>query len=78
MTHSIQKTDTRLGFGRDRLIIKSFASADAMHRFLNAQYDNAWQETHSSHADKKAGTYAFAGGKWHNVRKLDAMSLAHI
>ncbi len=78
MVFIIQKTDSRLGLGRDRLIIKSFASADAMHRFLNAQYDNAWNEAHSSHADKKAGTYAFAGGTWRNVRKLDAMSLAHI
>lgn len=60
----------------ERLVIKSFKYADDMHKFLNTG-DNAlrWRE---SSKGLKAGTYAFAGGKWHNVKRLDACMLAHI
>ena len=79
MSAAAQTIQPRVDFRRgDRLIIKTFKDADTMHRFLNSQYDNRWTERHASHADKKAGTYAFAGGQWHNVSKLDASALAHI
>jgi hypothetical protein len=74
MSHYARKFDNRLGFGRERLTIKAFPTNDALHRFLNTQ-GNEWGV---SGYGLKAGTYAMAGGKWHNVRKLDAMTLAHV
>lgn len=61
---------------KERLTIKGFADSSAMHKFL-CTGDNAlrWRE---SSKDLKAGTYAFAGGRWHNVKTLDASTLAHI
>lgn len=61
---------------KERLKIKSFNSSDAMHKFLNTG-DNAlhWKV---SNKGLKAGTYAYAGGQWHNVKNLDASILAHI
>ena len=60
----------------ERLHIKAFKSSDAMHKFLNHE-DNAlfWKE---SKRGLKAGIYAFAGGNWHNTKKLDPSILAHI
>lgn len=60
---------------KERMRIKSFKSSDAMHTFLNKQYDNHWKE--SKHM-LKSGLYACAGGQWHNVKSLDASALAHI
>lgn len=61
---------------KERLTIKAFPDRTAMFTFL-AKGDNSlrWRE---SNKDLKAGTYAFAGGKWHNVKNLDAGLLAHI
>jgi len=61
---------------KERKIVKAFADRDAMHRFL-ATGDNAlrWRE-HTQ--GLKAGTYAYAGGQWHNVKHLDASVLAHV
>lgn len=60
----------------ERLDVKAFRDREAMFKFL-ATGDNAlrWKE---SARGFKAGTYAFAGGKWHNVKSLDATLLAHI
>lgn len=60
----------------ERLTIKSFKHSCDMHKFLSTG-DNAlrWRE---SSKGLKAGTYAFAGGQWHNVKSLDASVLAHI
>jgi hypothetical protein len=78
MKTNIQKT-VRTGNGfKERLHIKSFATADAAHGFLNKQFDNLWSIARPEHSDKKAGIYAFAGGQWHNVRSLDSTVLAHI
>lgn len=60
---------------RDRLTIKTFLYRDDMHRFLARQEDNSWRE---SLLGLKAGTYARAGGCWHNVRSLDHSLLAHV
>ena len=76
--HTIRKT-VKVGTG--------FKTSDAMHNFLNAQSDNTWVVTSEPDyygafnpdlAVLKPGTYAYAGGKWHNVKTLDACMLAHI
>lgn len=61
---------------KERLMVRAFPDNSAMHRFLDTG-DNAlrWRECTKG---LKAGTYAFAGGKWHNVKTLDPMLLAHI
>jgi hypothetical protein len=65
----------RLG---NRLIVRGFKTNEDMHRFLNTG-DNAapgkWRE---STKGLKPGTYAYAGGQWHNVKNLDVSALAHI
>ena len=78
----------RTGNGfKERLIIKGFKTSNAMYAFLGQQFDNSW--TVNSEPDYygnfkpelaalKPGTYAFAGGKYHNVKSLDATALAHI
>lgn len=59
----------------NRLVIRRFADANAAHRFLNTGSNgNTWK---ISDRGLKAGTYAFAGGRWHNVRALDPSALAH-
>ena len=60
---------------RDRLTVRGFRSSDAMHKFLNSQLDNRWCEYTG---DLKPGTYARAGGEWHNVKTLDVSVLAHV
>lgn len=70
----------------DRLTIKGFKTLDAMHAFLNKQTDNKWSVNNGTGgivdadtvAALKPGVYAYAGGKWHNVKHLDASVLAHI
>ncbi len=73
--YRFQKTGN--GF-KERLIVKCFPYQDNMYKFLSTA-DNAlfWKEV-SGDKPSKAGTYAFAGGKWHNVKKLDLTLLSHI
>ena len=61
---------------RARIIIKSFKTNDAMHKFLNSQYDNKWSE--ATGEIEKPGTYAFVGGNWRNIKELDPCLLAHV
>ena len=85
--HTLRKTQ-RTGNGfKERLIIKGFKHADDMNKFLSSQSNNEWTinsepEYHGSFkpelAALKPGTYAFAGGKYYNVKSLDASILAHI
>lgn len=66
----------KVGYKGERLKVKHFKTADAMHTFLNDGGNAlAWQE---SNKGLKQGTYAHAGGKWHNVKSLDASALNHI
>ncbi len=60
---------------KDRMHVKAFKFSDDMHKFLNSQDNNNWQIMPEP---MKTGIYAFAGGKWHNVKTLDASILAHI
>ena len=67
-----------------RLIVKAFKDSDAMHKFLCSKHNgfNQWAENSPEKAahgyPHKSGTYAFAGGQWHNVKSLDPITLAHI
>lgn len=79
------------GYKGERMQVRSFRTADAMHKFLN-DGDNAlkWRqcvnqkETHPNRPEAvdetklKSGKYAWAGGQWHNVKDLDPTVLAHI
>ena len=76
----------RTGNGfKERLIIKAFKSSDAAYKFTNTGFNgNIWKHCQGPHAPHlqfdgmKAGTYAFAGGKFHNVKNLDISVLAHV
>lgn len=57
---------------RQRMVIKSVPDADS---FLNRRYDNEWKHYTGP---LKAGTYAFVGQEWRNVKTLDASLLAHV
>lgn len=59
----------------ERMIVRGFRTSQAMHEFLNRQHDNSWTEYDG---DLKPGTYARAGGQWHNVKSLDPSILAHV
>lgn len=68
---------------KERLHIKAFTDANALGAFLCKQYDNTWAEVSTEgqaahNYPTKSGIYAFAGGQWHNVTKLDPSILAHI
>jgi len=75
------------GYKGERMKVKTFKYAEDMHKFLNTE-DNAlhWRETidlrkeYNGFNEKtlKRGTYAWAGGTWHNVNSLDPSLLAHI
>lgn len=73
--NTLEKTvKTGRGF-KTRLHIKTFKESEAMHKFLNKQNNNDWQE---SDKDLKRGIYAYAGGQYHNIKSLDSSILAHI
>lgn len=75
--YTIEKT-THHGHARlsSRLVIKTFKDSGSMHKFLN-KGDNSlsWKE---SKKGLKAGTYAFVGGEWHNIKHLPLSLLAHV
>ena len=83
--YTIRKTSQCIK--KQRMTIKGFKSSDAMHKFLNKQSDNDWIVTsepdyygnfNAELSKLKPGIYAYAGGRWHNVKSLDACTLAHI
>lgn len=59
-----------------RLVVKSFATSDAMHAFLD-QGDNVlfW---HISGKGLRPGTYVFCADYWRDVRTLDRAILLAI
>lgn len=73
MKASIEKTSGP--FGRERKQVRTFADRDLMHRYLNGPNGYGWTE---HKLGLKAGTYAYAGGQWLNVKKCDSSLLAHI
>lgn len=66
----------------ERLTVKGFKDSEAMHGFLNKQTNNDWKvldnKVTGSVLPKINGTYAYAGGEWHNVKSLDPSVLSHI
>ena len=73
--HTIEKT-IHVGLWRDRLVVRAFKDSSAMHRYLNEGSNGVmWRE---SNRDLKQGTYVWAGGRWHNVKNVDASALAHM
>jgi hypothetical protein len=60
---------------KERLVIKTFATSQAGHEFLNKQTNNEWQVYEG---DLKSGTYVYAGGEWRNVKDVDRSALAHM
>lgn len=74
------------GYKGVRLTIKGFKSMELAHEFMNKQSNNDWKpNSFASYnnvipdtKDLKPGIYAFAGGKFHNVKSLDPSVLAHI
>lgn len=69
---------TYLPRARERLTVRVFRDSSAMHRFLNTG-SNAlrWREVFPGEP-AKAGTYAYVGRVWRNVRDLDSMILNHV
>jgi len=59
-----------------RVKVRAFKSSDAMHKFLNAQYDNSWRIMAKP---VKSGTYIERGieGELINIKTLDPLVLAH-
>ena len=68
-TKVVSMTGTLL---KQRMLIKRVVDA---HKFLNKQYDNTWKVYDGLLV---AGTYAYVGGNWVNIRKLDPCLLAHV
>ena len=66
----------------ERIRVRAFKDSEAMNGFLCSQYDNSWKVNSGvlvgAELPHKPGTYAFAGGRWHNVKSLDPSILAHI
>lgn len=75
----------RTGNGlKERLMVKAFKNSNALGDFLTKQ-DKPWRAIvagQNSYLNvpypTKSGTYAAAGGQWHNVKNLDPCILAHI
>lgn len=84
MTYTIRKGSSYKG---ERMTIRGFKTREAMHEFLNKQTNNDWTINSEPEylggfrpelAALKPGVYAYAGGRWHNVKHLDPSALAHI
>ena len=73
--NTLEKHTGSFGGPKFRMQIKGFKYRDDMYTFLGKQSDNTWKE---SSKGLKPGTYAHAGGQWHNVKSLDSSVLAHI
>ena len=76
MTYTLETMPPHSVLIKERRKIRAFPDSESMHRFLGTG-DNSlrWRE---SALGLKPGTYAWAGGKWHNVKTLDPSILAHI
>lgn len=62
----------------NRLIVKRFASSHAAHGYMLKHNTGSGRDWRESTRGLPAGTYAYAGGHWHNVRNLDPSTLNHI
>ena len=64
----------------ERLQVKAFTTCEGLYRFLKkGDNDRNWRICDPRRGDPiQRGTYAWAGGAWHNVKDLDPSVLAHI
>ena len=77
MTYSIRK-DIKTGRSfKYRVKVKAFKSAEAMHCFLNKQYDNSWSIMQTP---LKSGVYIERGipAEFINIKDIDPSALAHM
>lgn len=71
-----RETNGRVLRRGNRLIVRRFADSESAYKFLATGANGLdWR---ISTKGLKAGTYAYAGGRWHNVKSLDPCALAHI
>lgn len=82
MAYTLIKFD-KIGPTKERLKVKSFKTSEARASFLAKQTDNRWQIPGDMSYLRvpyptKSGTYAAAGGQWHNVKDLPASVKAHV
>ena len=80
MTKFSIRKDVATGQGfKYRVKVKAFKSCDAMHKFLNAQYDNLWSIMQNP---LKSGTYIERGlgenREMLNIRSIEPSALAHM
>lgn len=72
----------RTGNGfKERLHVKAFKTMNDLGAFLCKQNDNSWKEGGNPSYQvfpQKTGIYAYAGGQWHNVKRLDPSVLVHV
>ena len=62
--------------GHERMTIRTFKYRQDMHAFLNKGANGCtWKEYDGP---LSSGTYAFVGGTWANVKKIDSEMLAHV
>ena len=73
--NTLEKHTGQFGGAKLRMHVKGFKYREDMYAFLGKQSDNDWKE---STKGLNPGTYACAGGQWHNVKSLDVSVLAHI
>ncbi len=74
--YAIESKAPHSALAKHRMTVRHFKTSEAMHSFLNTG-DNSLRWVESTKG-LKAGTYAFAGGEWRNVKTLDPYILAHI
>lgn len=68
----------KTGLVSSRMKIRSFKTSDAMHDFIAKESNHTINPPVPYDGPLKTGTYAFAGGNWHNIKTLDPSVLAHI
>jgi hypothetical protein len=61
--------------GHERLVVKVFKTAQSMHDFQNAQFDNYWSQ---EFRPLKAGIHAMVGGEWKNIKDIPTHVLNHV
>ncbi len=60
-----------------KIQIRAFKTQHDLDRFLNKQTDNSWTSVSMSGVEK-SGFYAMLGGRYVNLKDVDASVLAHI
>lgn len=75
MFYTLQKMITVVNSLSQRIEIKRFNNNNDMLKFLNKQNDNKW---FISNLNLISGIYVYAGGEYHNIKKIDKNILNHL